>query len=436
MTPRWSLISLAILVVLPLGVGAVDPNASRIGLSLLFGLLAVAVLDVLISPRLRTIEVYRETRDVLSVGARNSIRFFLRNTSRRAIEIQLHDEPPLPCDIDGLPATLVLEPGKIRHWTYHVTPQLRGQNHFGDVFLRCRSRFGLWTLLARRPQYCGVRVYPDIKAVEGVELLARMNRLADAGVRLSRLRGRGNDFDRLREYRREDEYRSIDWKATARRQQLVSREYVVERNQNILLVLDCGRSMCNEARGIRHFDRSLNAALLLCYVALRQGDSVGLLACSNQMQRRIKPIRGAQRIQQMVRETYDLAPRFDASDYDLMVESIRKWYRKRSLVIFITHALDEVHMQHITKCLQQLRSPHLVLGAFLSNVELRERLEEFPETSLDAFQIAAAADMVYQQAQQVAVIQKQGLLAVDCEPEELSSALVSKYLDIKARHLL
>src|SRR5262249_1478096 len=155
--------------------------------------------------------------------------------------------------------------------------------------------------------------------VHGIELLARRNRAAESGLKLSRLRGRGSEFDRLREYRREDEFRHIDWKATARQQTLVSREYVVERNQNILIVIDAGRSMCNELEGITHLDRALNAAIVLSYVALRQGDNVGILAFSNQVERWVRPVRGTGGIQTIIRHTYDLAPRYEASDYRLMV---------------------------------------------------------------------------------------------------------------------
>src|SRR5262249_56156729 len=116
--------------------------------------------------------------------------------------------------------------------------------------------------------------------VPGTRLRARPNRLAKPGPNPSPLRGGGTESDRLGEDRREDEFRHIDWKATARQRQIISREYVVERNQNILIVLDCGRSMCNELGGISHLDRALNAAIVLSYIALRQGDNVGFLAFS------------------------------------------------------------------------------------------------------------------------------------------------------------
>jgi uncharacterized protein (DUF58 family) len=299
-----------------------------------------------------------------------------------------------------------------------------------------KSRLGLWMLHDERELVHPVRVYPDIRAVHGVELLARQNRLSEAGVRLSRLRGRGTDFERLREYRREDEYRSVDWKATARHHAPISREYSVERNQNVLFLLDCGRSMCNELDGVTHFDRALNAVILLSYVALRQGDTVGVLAFSNRVERWVAPVRGASAVQTLIRQTYELEPKYEATDYSLMVEELRRRHRKRSLVVVVTHALDEVHLAAISQHVRQIRRPHLVLAAFLRNVPLEERSNAVPATDLEAFQVAAAAELVSTQTDQIARLTKSGLLVLDVLPESLSPQLINRYLDVKARQLL
>lgn len=437
MMPRLSLLVVLALAGIPVAAGAVFPVAGQIGVLLTVLAVAAALVDTVVSPSPAGVEVRRENGDVLSVGARNPVTLWLTNRNTGTLTVDVHDEPPLPGTLSGLPFRIDLPPGRRRYAIYHVQPHHRGRNGFGRIFLRCRSRFGLWTLCDERLQESPVRIYPDIKSVHGAELLARQNRLADAGVKLSRLRGRGNEFERLRDYHREDEYRSIDWKATARHERIISREYVVERNQNVLFLLDTGRSMCNETDGITHFDRALNAVIFLSYVALRQGDTVGILACSNSVERWIPPLRGgAGAVQTLVRHTYDLEPVYAASDYGLMVEELRRRYRKRSLVILVTHALDDVHLETIGRHMRQLRSPHLALVAFLRNVPLHERVETVPQTDLEAFQVAAAADMAEKQTAQLARLQKSGLLVLDALPAELSPALIGQYLEIKARHLL
>jgi uncharacterized protein (DUF58 family) len=436
MMPRAQLIWAMTACLVPLVLGIWWPSFTVIGVFGAVGIFMFALFDLLLSPSPGRIDVRREVGEVLSVGAKNPVRILLRNRNRTDVKLKVHDEPPAPCDFEDLPFELTLKPGKIHAHLYLVEPHHRGKNHFGTVFLQLTSRFRFWVLTQNYDLEQEVKIYPDIQAVRGVELLARMNRLADAGVRLSRLKGRGSEFDRLREYRREDEYRSIDWKATARYQDLISREYVVEKNQNLLFVLDSGRSMCNEHEGITHFDRALNAVILLSYIALRQGDTVGVLAGANRIERWVPPVRGQNGIQSLIRQTYDLMPAYEATDYDLLAEQIRSRYRKRSLVVLVTHALDEIHLQAIGRGLRQLKRPHLVLGGFLQNVQLHERMNAIPKTDREAFQIAAAAELIASQSIQIKELELSGLLVLDTTPDEFSSGLISQYLEIKARHLL
>lgn len=436
MMPRLRLLLLVALAGLPFFVTPWFPAATSLGLALTLAVAVWAVLDLVLTPSLREIEIHRAAPEVLSVGARNPVPLTLRNRGSSPVTVILHDEPPQPCRWYELPVTVDLPPRRGVAVTYFVEPHRRGLNGFGTLFLRRRSRFGLWWLQSERPQPHRVKIYPDIQSVRQIELLARQNRLAEAGVRLSRLRGRGSDFDRLREYRREDEYRNIDWKATARHQSLISREYVVERNQNLLIVLDSGRAMCHEHQGVTHFDRALNAAMLLAYVALRQGDTVGLLAGDRTIRRWVAPVRGRGGVERLIAQVYDLEPRYDATDEELMANELRKRHRKRSLVLWLTHAIDELHLRSLAVSARRLRSPHLVVAAFLRNVPLQERIDATPKTDLEAFQLGAAAELQLAQGEQLRALQQAGLFTIDCLPEELSSRLISRYLDIKARHLL
>lgn len=436
MMPRRRLLAAIALAGLPFLITPFWPAATALGLIGTFAVATVALLDLLTTPRLTEVEAFRQAHDVLSVGARNPVTVTLRSRYRRPIRVSVHDEPPQPSRWLHLPFEVDLPPGQRLAVTYLLEPQRRGAGTFGRLFLRMNSQLGLWTLQTERDMTQQVKIYPNIAAVRQVELMARQNRLAAAGVRLSRLRGRGSDFDRLREYRREDEYRHIDWKATARQQELVTREYVVEKNQTLLLVLDSGRSMCNEVDGLSHFDRTMNAALLLAYVALRQGDTVGILVCDRSMRRWVAPVRGRGSVEKLISQVYDLQPVYDATDYDLLATELQRRYRKRSLVVLLTHAIDDIHLEAIGTAGRRLRSPHLVLTALLRNVPLEARANAVPRSDLDAFQIAAAAEMVEASHEQATRLAKSGLLVIDCAPAELSSQLISRYLDIKARHLL
>lgn len=436
MMPRPRLLAACGAASLPFVLASFVPELEPVGLATILALALGALIDLWTTPSLRLIEVYRHTKEVLSVGARNPINITVRNRGKVAVTVEIHDEPPQPARWLDLPQVVHLASGRSTSLTYGLEPHRRGPSRFGRLFLRTVSRWGFWMLQEERPQPQEVKIYPDILAVRRVKLLARQNRLAEAGVRLSRLRGRGSEFDRLREYRREDEFRCIDWKATARHGELISREYVVERNQNLLLVLDAGHTMCNRHHGVSHFDRALNAAVMLSYVALRQGDTVGLLAGARQVERWVPPGRGRAGVERLIHQIYDLKPTTEATDYDLLVSELRRRHRKRSLVILLTYALDELHLQTVAESFRRLQSPHLLLIAFLRNVPLEERMRTIPTTHLEAFQIAAAAELATTQREGLRRLEQSGLLVVNCLPEELSERLISRYLDIKARHLL
>ena len=418
------------------GLGRFDVWLERAGWFLNLAVLALSLVDAYLSPRLSQVGVEREAGDVMSVGAKNLVRIWFTNRNLSAVKVSLHDEHPLPATVEGLPFEIELEPRKARSQGYHLVPHLRGLNRFGRITLRMQSWLGLWWFHDQRLLEAQVKIYPDIQAVHGLELLARRNRSAELGVRLSKLRGRGSDFDRLREYRQGDEPRHIDWKATARQRQLVSREYVVERNQNILVVIDCGRAMANSSDGVSHLDRAINAAIMLSHVAIRQGDNVGLMAAGGKIERWLRPMRGSAAMQAMIRSLYDLEPRYEATDYPQLVEQLRLRFRKRALVVFLTHALDDLHLQSISKHVRELQNPHLVLTAFLRDVPLEQRVRQIPRGDLDAIQIGSAAQLLLTQTQLIQKLAATGMLAIDVLPNQLTSEIVTRYLDIKARHLL
>ncbi len=444
MTPTGRLLALVGLCAAPLALGAAAAPWADVGLLAAALLAAAAAWDAVRSPSPTAVAVERDAAEVFSVGAPNLVTLHLTNRGAAPITVEIHDSPPTPGAVEGLPTRVSLGAGAVAaertaSATYHVTPHLRGARAFGCVFLRSRTRWGLWERHARVREDRVVRVYPNVRAVRGAELLARQNRRT-AGVRASRVRGRGGEFDRLREYVRGDEVRQIDWKATARTGDLVSREYTVERNQSLLLLLDCGRAMCNASGGVTHFDRALNAAVLLTHVATGQGDTTALLAAGAETRRWVPPVRGAAGVRTLVRRTYDLTPRYEASDYGAMVREVRTRHRRRSLVVLLTHAADDVQLAEIARHVRPLRSPHLVLVALLENAPLAERAVQVPADGAagdrEAFRVAAAADLRARQRRRAAALAADGVLVVEATPEHLSAAVVSRYLEVKAKHLL
>lgn len=412
------------------------PRLSLAGLVANGVLALVAITDLYRMVRPEQIEILRETSDVLSVGAANPVVLRVLSRAPRPITIEITDEPPVPSRSEGLPFEATLTPQREVEATYHLYPQKRGPNQFRNVYFRYRSPLGLWSRNVKRKLVDDVRIYPDIRTVRRFDLLAKRNRLSEMGLKLWRLRGKEGEFERLREYRREDEMRHIDWSATAKHQKLISREYTTERNQNIVILLDCGRSMLNETDGISHLDRGLNAAIILSYIALGQGDNVSLVAFSNRLERYVGPVRGKTAIRSLIQKTYDLEARHEASDYGLACEDLLRRQKKRALVLLITYALDDQHLDAIGRYLRSLISSHLFLCVLLKDLPLVGLAERVPETDVEAYQVAAAAEMLAAQERRLSVLRARGIHATEVVPNELAAEVINHYLDVKARHLL
>jgi len=451
MIPSKRLIALALLLAVPLllggmpdvfpdvipGLGALNVSGRTVAdgaLLLNILLLVVAGIDLMISSRPADVDVRREISEVLSVGTSNPAQIILQCQTRFALTVTVHDDAGPLCETQRLPQQISLLPWKEATVSYNVRPHQRGATVMPAVHLRFPTRLNLWTRQTVRDCPTPVRIYPDIRAVYRYELMASRNRLSEIGVRMQRMPGQGREFERLREYRYGDEMRHVDWKATSRQRQLITREFNVERNQNIVLMIDCGRFMRAETDGISYLDRALNSAIMLSYIALGQGDNVSLMAFSNRIERFIRPVRGKPGIQSILRSTYDIQASQKSADYSLALEYLTLMQRKRALVILITFATDEVQLNVIGESLQLRSMPYLPLCVLLQDVGLRRMAHNVRKTDENAFHAAAAAQILAAQAQQVARMRDDGIMILETSPDQLSERLINEYLMIKMRN--
>jgi uncharacterized protein (DUF58 family) len=436
MIPSRRLVLTAAILAMPLLLAGLNRSAADAALLLNLVLVAVACVDLLISPSPNDVAIHREISEVLSVGASNPATLTVRNRTALTLAITLHDDPGPLCEVDRLPQSVTVGPGKEETIHYSVKPSRRGASEMPAVHLRFPTRLGLWTRHQIRPLPTPIRIYPDIRAVYRYELMARQNRLSEIGVRMVRMPGQGREFERLREFRYGDEIRQIDWKATARQRQLISREFNVERNQNIVIMVDCGRFMRNETDGISYLDRALNSAIMLSYIALGQGDNVSLLAFSNKIERFIRPVRGKPGIQSILRSTYDIQASQNVSDYSLALEYLTTVQRKRALIVLITFVTDELQLRVIGESLKLRSLPYLPLCVLLQDVGLRQMADRIPESDLDAYHTAAAAQVLTGQSHEAASLREAGIMLIDTPPDLLTERLINEYLSIKARNLM
>ncbi|MDR3158323.1 MAG: DUF58 domain-containing protein [Zoogloeaceae bacterium] len=342
----------------------------------------------------------------------------------------LFDQHPDTLESPDLPLAFTIGAGEWQELTYRVTPDLRGEQHFGLTHLRLNSPLGFWHLQRWFGKAEAVRVFPNFARVAQYALLAMDDRLAQMGILRRSRRGAGLDFHQLREYRRDDPPRSIDWKASARMMKLIAREYQDERDQQIIFLIDCGQRMRSRDDALSHFDHTLNAMLLLAYVALRQGDAVGFATFAHARPRFFPPQKSTVTLQKLLEAAYDLQPSAQTSDYLAASDFLVRRIRKRALVVLLTNLRDEDEAT-LSPAIAQLRARHLVLLASLRETGLDKRLESRVENFDDALAYAVALDYREARRRQLVRLRALGARLLETSPQQLPVALVNRYWELK-----
>jgi uncharacterized protein (DUF58 family) len=312
----------------------------------------------------------------------------------------------------------------------------RGAFSLREIFMKARSRWGLWQRMLSYPAVSEIHVYPDMQQLAQYAILARTNRLSLMGVKRTRKIGTDNEFERLRDYTLDDNYKHLDWRSTARRNKLTVKDFQTSQSQRIIFLLDCGRMMTNLSSGISLLDHALNAMLMLSYVALKQGDSVGLLCFSDSVHAYIPPQGGMKQTNQLLHAVFDRFPRLVESRYDQAFLYLNTHCKKRSLVVLITNLIDEVNALQVHSYLGNLVGHHLPLGLLLRDHQLFDAADATEGPNADLFRAAAAAEILSWRHQVVTDLEHAGVLMLDVFPEDMTAPLINSYLNLKARHLL
>jgi uncharacterized protein (DUF58 family) len=435
MIPSARLVLLAVAPVLFALATVVDATLLWPMLALDGAIAAVAIADLLVGLGHR-VTARRARVGVLSIGRENPVSVELVSRSRRRLVVLLNDDLPVELVASDLPVGAELAPRGHATVTYHVRPSRRGAFELGDHHLRHLTPLGLWWRQLRVTARDAVRVYPDVRAVRTYDLLARQNREA-LMARAARLRGGETEFERLRDHLRDDPFRFIDWKATARRQKLTVRDHQKERDQLVVSVLDCGRLMTAETGGLSHFDHALNATLMMGHVASRAGDQIGMCAFDRQVRAFLPPTGGARATQRLIATAYDLQAQLVETDYAAAFDLLARRVRKRALVVLFTQIVDDVSAQSLLRFMRGLPRRHLPLCVLFRDGDV-DRLLETDAVAGDAgwYVRGAAAETVLWRDRLVRELKAGGAHVLQPLPQNLTPALVTRYLQIKAQQLL
>ncbi|MEM6330936.1 MAG: DUF58 domain-containing protein [Planctomycetota bacterium] len=431
----------------------------------------VMVIDVLSLDGGASFPVRRSVGLIASINQDHPVEVTVTNRSGREQPVWVRDGVPEDTSAEPPEFCVVLAPRSRSTLRYKLRLHRRGEFVLRHVYMRVRSRWGLWQRQLREPCQSRVNVYPDMKQLGEYAILARTNRLSLMGLRRTRRIGQDNEFERLRDYTLDDNYKHIDWRSTARRGKLTVKDFQANQSQRIVFLVDCGRMMTGEAAGASLLDHAFNATLMLAYIALQRGDQVGLLCFSDGVHSFAPPKGGREQMNRLLHAAYNRFPRMVESRYDEAFLHLASHIRKRTLVVLVTNVVDEVNAHQIRTQLATLSGRHLTLAVLLRDHALFDAVAavedhfavaggaslnrpagmeptlhslanaralrdpgSIPEEPL--FHAAAAAEILTWRRHVLADLHASGVLLVDAFPEDLTAPLVNRYLEVKARHLL
>lgn len=404
--------------------------------------IAAYIVDWLQLPAPSQLEARRIWTSALSFARPAQVEIELQNHGRKPVYASLIDETPASLREQPPEAELVVPTaGPVRH-SYSVQPRLRGDVPLGKLYVHYRSTLKLAERRAVADLSQTVRVLPDLELARRFALYLIRSRQVEMEKRRRRQRGAGREFESLREYRQEDDMRDICWPATARRHQLITRTYQMERSQTVWIVLDAGRLLRAQVedaqRGFRSskLDYAVDAALSLAQVASQHGDRVGLLAYGRAVQRQVGVGRGPLQVRAILDALTQVRPETAEADHALAARALLRTQSRRSLIIWITDFAETPTTPEVIEYAAQMSGRHLVVFAAISQPDLLAMGRSIPRTEDEMFRHAAALEIIERRDLLLRRLRQNGVLAFDLAPGALAEAMVNQYLEIKDRGLL
>jgi uncharacterized protein (DUF58 family) len=423
--------------------------------------LMAATLDGLRLPAPAKFIAERSWSNAPSLDSATEIELAIENRGNLIVECRLIDDLPPALVADPATHRLMAFPRVPARLRYRIEPVERGDCETGSLYLRYRSPLGLVERWARAPLTQTVRVYPALRTGEEQQIFLARSRQIDLQLRQARQRGLGRDFESLRDYREGDDLRDICWTATARRGNLVTRQYQTERSQPVWLVLDCGRLMRSRVaitaptqgalaavlapgedrpapahRVHSKLDYACTTAVALAQLALYSGDRVGLLAYGQGIQQRLLPGRGAAHLRQLIESLAQLRAETAEADHLRATATLNRLQPRRSLILWVTDLAESAMRPEVIDGALQLLRRHVMLFVAMAQPEVEQIAAARPKNIDQMFLSTAAQEMAGRRELLLARLHEQGALTLDLTPDALTSTVLNQYLTVKERAMV
>lgn len=406
---------------------------STLGLLILNGLLlVVGVVDWWLAPRPAAVAITREAPGVVSLRSPATVSWTVANPSSRRLAVSFADELAPSLGATRRRIALTVPAGGTATASVDVAPSRRGRFELREVAVRTTGPLGLVARQDRQVLPGTIRVYPPFASKDEAELRINRARILDVGLRSAQGRGGGTEFDAMREYGPDDEFRRIDWSATARAGKPIVRTYRAERNQTVLCLLDNGRVMAGRVAGVPRIEHAMDAVMMLTAVATRLGDRAGLIAFDRSVRRVVAPGHTRAQLGRVTEAMYELEPQLVESDYEgAFVESLAR-FRRRALLVVFTELAEQAVTDTLLPALPLVARDHLVVLAGVQDPTVLELARSTPSDPSGTYAKAAAVAALEERRRLTGRLRGMGITVVDAAPGRLAPTLADAYLRVKA----
>lgn len=399
--------------------------------------LAFTVIDfLLIFATGKGFNAVRSTPEKFSNGDENTVTVKLENRYTFRTTVKVIDEIPEQFQERNFEVSRKVEPGMHDSFEYRLRPVSRGEYHFGRLNIYVSSPLNF---VSRRYIFDNgqmVPAYPSFIQLRKYTLMAFSNRLFEYGLKKIRRIGNTSEFEQIKDYIPGDDIRTINWKATAKRNQLMVNQFQDERSQNVYMAIDKGRVMKMPFNGLSLLDYAINSTLVLANIILKKQDKAGMFAFSRHIENRVAADRRTAQMQKILETLYNIKTDFFESDYGRLYADIKKNINQRSLILLYTNfeTLDGLYRQ--LPYLKAIVKSHLLVVIFFENTELNELIHKKAENIQEIYDKVIAEKFSFEKRLVVNELQKYGIHSVLTNPEDLTIDSINKYLEIKARGIL
>ena len=430
---RFFFLLLTIVVAL-IGASSVLPWLMFVGKTMLVVVILATIVDVLlVYLQKEPVTVKRTFQERMNLGDSNTIEVNVINQTLQPINASIYEGFPVQMQQRSKAWVALLLPRKAKQFSYTFTPTERGEYEFNDIVLFLRSPLFLAQRRVIIPLKEKTEVYPSVLQMKQYELKVFHQQTQSQGIKKVRRIGNTSEFEQIRNYVQGDDSRTINWKATSRKNELMVNQYQEERSQPVYCIIDKSRPMQLAFNDMTMLDYAINSTLVFSNIALRKGDRAGLITFSDKMGTLLPAEKSAGQLRRILEGLYNQRTLFKEGNFELLYQTIRRQVKTRSLLMLFTNFESEFAMRRALPMLQKLNKRHVLVVIFFQNNELGEWAQQPVESMKDLVQATVAEKMTTVKWQIARELRQHGIQTILSRPEDLSINSINKYLELKAK---